>query len=361
MNAKLNKLIDSEVGEDVGQMRVRISTTPSQNISVQYSMRNVPSNRNFYSFGLRFDSVAGLHRYLRNGYHSWDGSYFVQPGEIRRLGYSSPRFDLGYGATELIPADGKNALVLGFDRHDRFQQSFTFGNLGTTPDLTILTWWDEKQISPGAEPASENLVVLQDSNYEAGLRRWAQIVAANSPVPVRSKIPPVIGWNSWYNLYNFISEPLIRETLQGVASVSRREQLPMNAFVIDSGFTGELGDWLVPGYSFPNGLAPVLQEIKQNGFTPGLWIAPLLVGNRSRLYRDHPDWVLKNRATGGPMLLWSFFGENRLGHARSEEYYILDATNPAALDYLRTVFRTWRREWGAEIFKIDATVLGMDW
>src|SRR5919109_4234017 len=35
------------------------------------------------SLGLRFAEVEGVRAYLRNGYQSWDGSYFVAPGTQR--------------------------------------------------------------------------------------------------------------------------------------------------------------------------------------------------------------------------------------------------------------------------------------
>jgi hypothetical protein len=354
-------VVDYSLGADVGQMRVKIAALLPNALTVQYSMRNIPDGRNYYSFGLRFDSVTGVKRYYRSGYQSWDGSYYVQPDALRSLGYSSISYDQGYGVTELIPTDGKDALVMGFDRHDRYQQTFTFGNLRPVPDLTILTLWDQKQLAAVTDASSENLYLLRDPNYEQGLRRWAGIAAGNSPTPPRTNNQPLIGWDSWYNLYNFISEPIIRSTLHDVASVVTQQQLPMKVFIIDSGFTSELGDWLTAGFSFPNGLTPLLKETKDTGFSPGLWIAPLLVGNRSQLYSDHPDWVVKSRATGGPKLLWSFYGEQRLGNMRSEEYYILDITIPDVLEYLRNVFHTWRYDWGVEVFKIDGTVFGLDW
>jgi hypothetical protein len=40
---------------------------------------------------------------------------------------------------------------------------------------------------------------------------------------------------------------------------------------------------------------------------------------------------------------------------------VLDLTNPSVLDYLRLIFRTWRRDWGVEIFKVDGTAFGLDW
>ena len=91
-------------------------------------------------------------------------------------------------------------------------------------------------------------------------------------------------------------------------------------------------------------MKPLLDEIRDAGFIPGLWIAPHLVGNRSRLFAEHPDWVVRDRRSGGPLAAMRFYGEFRW-HKRSEEYYILDVTHPDAAAYIAGVFRTWRRAW----------------
>jgi hypothetical protein len=107
-------------------------------------------------------------------------------------------------------------------------------------------------------------------------------------------------------------------------------------------------------------MKPLLDDIRSAGFTPGLWIAPFMVGNRSHLYQDHPDWVVKDRQSGKPIAHMRFYGEFRW-HKRSEEYYILDATHPEAFAYLRKVFRTWRHDWGCEYFKTDFMHFGSEY
>jgi alpha-galactosidase len=84
-----------------------------------------------------------------------------------------------------------------------------------------------------------------------------------------------------------------------------------------------------------------------------------MVGNRSRLFRDHPDWVVRDCATGEPLAQMHFYGEFRW-HKRSEEYYILDITHPEAEAYIRQVFRTWARDWGAGYFKTDFMLFGSE-
>ena len=54
-----------------------------------------------------------------------------------------------------------------------------------------------------------------------------------------------------------------------------------------------------------------------------------------------------------------FYGEFRW-HKRSEEYYILDITHPAAAAYIRQVFRAWAREWGVGYFKTDFMLFGSE-
>jgi alpha-galactosidase len=106
-------------------------------------------------------------------------------------------------------------------------------------------------------------------------------------------------------------------------------------------------------------MSPLLDDIAAAGFTPGLWIAPFLVGNRSRLYADHPDWVVQ-RPDGGPLVHMKFYGEFRW-HKRSEEYHVLDVTHPEAAEHIRGVFRAWRRDWGCGYFKTDFMNAGMEY
>jgi alpha-galactosidase len=97
---------------------------------------------------------------------------------------------------------------------------------------------------------------------------------------------------------------------------------------------------------------PLLDEAEALGFRPGLWIAPFMVGNRSRLARAHPEWLVRDAATGEPFVEMRFYGEFRW-HKRSEEYHILDVTHPGAAAYMAEVFGTWRHDWGARYFKTD--------
>ena len=68
----------SELGE--GTLRIQALRSQTQDCLVlRYWLEDLPKDTVLDSFGLCFEQVENVHQYLRNGYFSWDGSYYVQP------------------------------------------------------------------------------------------------------------------------------------------------------------------------------------------------------------------------------------------------------------------------------------------
>ena len=324
---------------------------------LQFKLEGIPPDRRITSLGLRFGRVDGVRRYLRNGYQSWDGSFFVGPGTGAGDGPAAKAPTLGFAMTALLPQSEEGAFVIGFTRHDRFQSRFDFRGTAERPSFDVQTLWDH--VRHEGEISAEPLILLEDDDVEQALRRWSRIIAEESPLTPRLPPKRITGWCSWYNLYAAIDEPVVLEHLGAAAAFRDVHDAPLDVFQIDDGFTPEMGDWLDVKPQFPRGMKPLLDDVRTAGFTPGLWIAPFLVGNRSRLFKEHPDWVVQG-VGGGPLAHMTFYGEFRW-HKRSEEYYVLDVTHPDAAAYIRGVFRTWRRDWGACYFKTDFMNAGMEY
>ena len=142
------------------------------------------------SLGLRFADIAGVRRYLRNGYQSWDGSYFVAPGTPPGDGPPAKAPTLGFAMTALLPQGG-GALLLGADRHDRFQTRLRFGGTAEALSLDVETLLDRT----GATRA-ETLFLFDGDEGEATLRRWSRRVAKPSPLPPRGPDKRLTGWCS---------------------------------------------------------------------------------------------------------------------------------------------------------------------
>ena len=148
------------------------------------------------------------------------------------------------------------------------------------------------------------------------------------------------GWTSWYSEYNKISEEVLIRRLNSFL----KKEIPLDYFQIDDGYQTAIGDWLELKESFPNGLEPIAQAVKEGGISPGIWIAPFVCEKKSKLFRDHPEWILRDRkgkpVKAGFTPLWS------------GTFYALDSEHDGLRDYLRKVFSTFL-DWGFELFKID--------
>lgn len=173
----------------------------------------------------------------------------------------------------------------------------------------------------------------------------AQDIAAEM-VPPQPK-PPRWHYCSWYRRHSHYT----LHDLQRWLEEHRASGLNLQSAQIDDGYQTAPGDWLSPNERWPGGLPVAFADIARAGLEPGIWVAPFMVGNRSQLFRDHPDWVVRTR-DGKPWTEWRHYD----GTHAQEEHYCLDASNPAVVEHLRHVFRQ-LYGWGARVFKTDF----LDW
>ena len=151
-----------------------------------------------------------------------------------------------------------------------------------------------------------------------------------------------------------MDQALLEETLAGMRA---SPDLGFQYVEIDAGYTPSIGDWLTPNQRWPGGLERAARTILEAGYQPGVWVAPFIVGERSALYREHPDWVLKG-ADGQPVVQLRSYTEPKMWGNRDSNYFVLDASHPEALAYLDRVFRT-LRGWGFSFFKTDFMLWNM--
>ena len=151
-------------------------------------------------------------------------------------------------------------------------------------------------------------------------------------------LEPIAGYSSWYNRYEDIDEECIWADLDHCAPFLE----PGDLFQVDDGWEPGVGDWLEPdGEKFPSGMKAAADAIHEKGYRAGLWLAPFVARKGSKVYTDHPDWLLK--IDGKP---W-YCGCNWGG------FYSLDIDHPEVRDYLTRVFRRVLDEWGFDLVKLD--------
>ena len=94
-------------------------------------------------------------------------------------------------------------------------------------------------------------------------------------------------------------------------------------------------------------MTALADTIKSTGRKAGLWLAPLIAVKSSRLFREHPDWFLKDEKG-------NFVSA---GFNWSEQLYALDTAHPAALDWLAALMKQ-VRAWGFDYLKLDFLYAG---
>lgn len=112
------------------------------------------------------------------------------------------------------------------------------------------------------------------------------------PQAPRPRVRPVL-YDSW-EATGFAVNQAGQEALAEKAA-----SLGVERFVMDDGWFGErnndtagLGDWYPNPKKFPHGLKPLIDKVHSLGMDFGLWVEPEMVNPDSKLYREHPDWVL---------------------------------------------------------------------
>lgn len=96
------------------------------------------------------------------------------------------------------------------------------------------------------------------------------------------------GWSSWPAFGTNINEEII------LNQAKEAKKLNLEYILIDDGWT-TWGDWLTPDpKKFPTGLKSLIQKINQIGLRVGIWWAPLLAKQSSKLFSEHPNWFVTN-------------------------------------------------------------------
>ena len=150
----------------------------------------------------------------------------------------------------------------------------------------------------------------------AGL--WGRTQGARSTTAV-----PRLGWCSWYHL----------ETRVGADDVLRAADAGrphgVDLVAVDDGWA-TVGDWLTPRAGFPGGTAPVAAALRDRGHRAGIWTAPFVASEHSRLVADQPQWLARD-AAGSPVV--ALHNVHWDGAA-----YGLDVSREDVLGYLADVY-----------------------
>jgi len=303
--------------------------------------------RNTGTVAVALQKVMPLVAELVDGATPFDAC-FVQGPTMCEVAAVQPLAGMPPAASHMVAGftnqAGGAALLLGFAAHDA-----SFNNIAIARDaasgwvtLRATVAREGITLAPGATLELPALLIGAGAPLQTLLADYAAMVAAAMqarPGCFQS------GWCSWYGYYGTETAADIAANVALLAQPPWRDHV--RVIQIDDGWNitapgapRNWGDWHA-GYKFPDGMRAVADMIKAHGMVPGLWLAPFSVERASRLFQEHPDWLIRDEH-GAPKEFWTV--------------YALDLTHPAVLAFVHETFRRVFDDWGFDYVKIDFLV-----
>ncbi|WP_117168631.1 alpha-galactosidase [Paraliobacillus sediminis] len=135
----------------------------------------------------------------------------------------------------------------------------------------------------------------------------------------RDKERPIL-INNWEATYFDFNE----EKVLTIAETAK--DLGIELFVLDDGWFGErhddstsLGDWFENTDKLPNGISGLSKKVESLGMKFGLWFEPEMVSKGTKLFKEHPDWIISTP-------------NRQASHGRNQ--FVLDFSRTEVVDHI---------------------------
>ena len=164
---------------------------------------------------------------------------------------------------------GRIAIGLNRDDETIFESILAPGERFQTPASFIL---------PFAHPIPQDVID----------REYAQFVEQHLTICNVAHIP-TISVNTWVPFLFNLNRALLLKQIEIAA------ELGVEAYQVDAGWYDRMGDWNADPAKFPNGLEEIADHCRAHGMRFGLWIAVATVDEASTVFREHPEWIARDR------------------------------------------------------------------
>lgn len=154
-------------------------------------------------------------------------------------------------------------------------------------------------------PEGQELFYKEGCNPYSVWQEYNDMVIANQEKSQKQEFWDQVEYCTWVEqkkqaklstgaIRDILNEGFVLDYIQRVKALD----LPKGKLTIDDGWAknkddhGEtvLGDWEIDEQKFPD-MQRMVNSIKEEGFVPGIWLAPTLLTTNSKVALEHPDWV----------------------------------------------------------------------
>jgi alpha-galactosidase len=172
------------------------------------------------------------------------------------------------------------------------------------------------------------------------------------PQIVRKEDKPVFVYNTWNPFRTFVSDSLVRDVARAAAECGVKEFIIDDGWQVNSGsetspdaWGNNYGDWNVDEEKFPGGFKPTFDFIRLLGMKPGIWMSIGSATEDAAVYREHPEWFVKN-VNNEPGNL----------HSTADDDFFTSCFGTGWVDYIRDVLIHMSKEYGLAYTKLDFAI-----
>lgn len=203
----------------------------------------------------------------------------------------------------IVFCEGAHAALFAYEHGAEYPDSYLDFGLQTADGRVRLTmaavkgnYWHGMRLTEGRPLRSVWFEYGRDADRDALLRQYRRFfldyIAENN-----ASRRPYLYYNTWNAQERgkyFAGRPYL-ETLyleHTLAEIELAHRLGVDVFVIDTGWYNKTGDWIVDDVRFPDQLRQVKAKLDGYGMRLGLWFNPIVAAKSTRIYREHPEYVV---------------------------------------------------------------------
>ena len=228
------------------------------------------------------------------------------------------------------------ALAAGFLTAKRNFDRFTL--TAEEGALRVVAWGecDGCLLPAGATRESDLVFLSAEGNPLAEMERFADRAAEINGAKLR--FDNFATWCSWYS--GWVRQEMhgfkggLEQGMLDQAPLVAREfagRLATTMRAVDDSDEAPYGDFDDKTFAVPNGFASLAKKLRAEGITPGVWYTPYWVSNKTKMFKEHPDWLGKTK--DGEVYIENNLYGNTSG--------VFDSSNPEVCDVMERQARAW--------------------
>ena len=295
-------------------------------VALMYGNFPLAASCPFYSEGFHMLSQHGgtLHEPHNIGKYGTDEKFF----SLKKSPFSPDTYT-AYSLMLLSPTQYDRALM-AFSSCNKFMGEFRFKN----NYIEIVMDCEDIELRPGETWQFEEFIALFGEKRDALFEKLAERINENHPRRKYADIP--FGWCSYHSISGIKAEEMY---MQARAMHTRIPEL--KRIQIDDGYQSYT-DWLIPNPETGADMKKMCDRIRAEGCEPAGYISPFTVDVRSRLFAEHPDWLIRDK-----------HGRKVISGIAWGGFYALDFEKEEVRTYIKAFFDRVFDEWGFDMVKLD--------